>query len=93
MSNETKIILGNVSKELREQLVTKPRAKYVFGNRDIDLREINDEAATALANNPACMFLAWKDPKKRPTGQAGVFAVTEADAKAAPVAPPTAQAK
>lgn len=93
MSNDTKATLGKVTTELRNQLVTKPRNKYVFGNRVIDLREINDETATALANNPACMFLAWKDPKKRPEGQAGVFAVTEADAKSAPAAPAAEKAK
>lgn len=83
--------MAGMSEELRKQMVCKPRSKYIFGNRPIDLREINDEAATALANNPACMFLAWKDPKKRPEGQAGVFAPTEAELKG--TTPPAATAE
>lgn len=90
MSTTEKAILGKLTPELKNQLVHKPRAKYVFGNRVIDLREINDETATALANNGACMFLAWKDPKKRPEGQAGVFAPSDAELKTAP-SPATAE--
>ena len=75
----TKQNLAGVTPELRAQLIAKPGSKYIFQTGPVDLREINDAQATALANHPACMFLVWKDPKKRPQGQKGLLAASTAE--------------
>ncbi len=82
MSN-TKKPLEGVSAELRSQLIAKPGNRYIFQNKAVDLREINDAQATTLANHPACMFLVWKDPKKRPEGQKGALHTAQAEEPAA----------
>lgn len=65
MSNTS--ILAKVTN--KDQFVTKAAPKWYFQGRLIDLREIDDATAEALANNPRCGFLQWADENKRPDGQ------------------------
>lgn len=75
MSN-TKQNLAGVQK--KDDFVCKDGHKYLHNNKTYDLREINDATAKALADDPICQFLAWKDESKRPKGQRGVFAPSAA---------------
>lgn len=64
-----------------EEFVTKEGPMFVHMGAKVDLRTINRAQAVALANDPKCAFLAWKDEKKRPAGQRGIFAPAKAEAK------------
>lgn len=87
MSTETtpKPIMGKVTK--KELYQAKPGPVYLHNGKSYDLREINDATAEALANDPKCKFLQFKDPSKRPKDQVMPFAPEE-PAKSAPPAKP-----
>lgn len=61
----------------KNKFVCKPGPVYLHNGKKYDLRVINDATAEALANDPKCKFIAFKDESKRPAGQEGVFAKSE----------------
>jgi hypothetical protein len=60
-------LLGNVSR--KGEFLCKRGPCFAYQGKNVDLRKITDETAVALANDPRCMFVIWKDAAKRPQGQ------------------------
>lgn len=71
--------------EQKERFVFKKvGVKYAHKNKHFDLRTIDTATAEALANDPSCRFLQWKDASNRPQGQLAPLDVPDAPtAKAA----------
>ena len=70
----------------KDKFVCKPGPVYLYNGKSYDLRTISEATAEALANDPRCMFIAWKEESKRPAEQRGVFAPKEKAATPAPAA-------
>lgn len=68
---KAKTLMGNVTN--KNLFLWKPGPVYLHNNKAIDLRTINDQVALALANDPACAFIQFADPAKRPQHQRNAF--------------------
>ena len=64
-------LMGKVTN--KEQFLWKPGPVYLHNNKRIDLREVTDQVALQLANDPACAFIQFKDATKRPAHQRNAF--------------------
>lgn len=94
MSNTAKPLDGIEAGKRDEFVIKQTGPVFLFQGVKHDLRNIDYARACALADHPQCAFIAWKDPKKRPEGQRGVFAVSAASTPAAkPAAAPAAGEK